>query len=180
MSNYFVFWNQNKWPVYWRSSLGRKQYVNVNTSFFSSNGLAYFWRAKHKQQIVVYLYFYLPWLDRQRRGIHLICLIVSHNIWTATCATESIAISWHQPFIYRSARIIHLIQMPCISVFNPVVLRYSFSFVSCVRMCFWTNRNTVTSHRIQISLVICGGCAPEIFGSADKLNHNFWLNNLNN
>ncbi len=29
--------------------------------FYSSNSLAYFWRAKHKQQIVFYLYFYVPW-----------------------------------------------------------------------------------------------------------------------
>ncbi len=27
------------------------------------NGLAYFWRAKHKQQIVFYLYFYVPWSE---------------------------------------------------------------------------------------------------------------------
>jgi hypothetical protein len=26
----------------------------------SLNGLAYFWRAKHKQQIVFYLYFFVP------------------------------------------------------------------------------------------------------------------------
>ncbi len=26
------------------------------------NGLAYFWGAKHKQQIVFYLYFYVPWI----------------------------------------------------------------------------------------------------------------------
>jgi hypothetical protein len=28
--------------------------------FDSSNGLAYFWMAKNKQQIVFYLYFYVP------------------------------------------------------------------------------------------------------------------------
>ncbi len=29
--------------------------------FIPQNGLAYFWRAKHKQQIVFYLSFYVPW-----------------------------------------------------------------------------------------------------------------------
>ncbi len=29
--------------------------------FFFLKGLAYFWRAKHKQEIVFYLYFYVPW-----------------------------------------------------------------------------------------------------------------------
>ncbi len=29
--------------------------------FYSLNGLAYFWKAKYKKQIVFYLYFYVPW-----------------------------------------------------------------------------------------------------------------------
>jgi hypothetical protein len=32
---------------------------NIKNVFYSSNGLAYFWRAKHKQQIVFFLYFYV-------------------------------------------------------------------------------------------------------------------------
>jgi hypothetical protein len=30
--------------------------------YIPQNGIAYFWRAKHKQQIVFYLYFYVPWI----------------------------------------------------------------------------------------------------------------------
>jgi hypothetical protein len=43
------------------AGLDRKQEVTVKNVFYSSNGPAYFWRAKHKQQIVFYLYFYVPW-----------------------------------------------------------------------------------------------------------------------
>jgi len=47
--------------VYWRAGLDRKQSVcMVNTFFYFSNNLA-FRRAKRKQQIVAYLYFYAHW-----------------------------------------------------------------------------------------------------------------------
>ncbi len=39
-------------------------YTNV---FYSQNCLDYFWRAKHKQQIEFYLYFYVPWENGRER-----------------------------------------------------------------------------------------------------------------
>jgi hypothetical protein len=66
VARYFVFGNQNKWFVYWKAGLDRKQEVKVDI-FFSWNEPAYFWRAKLKQQIVFYLYFCVPWLNQYER-----------------------------------------------------------------------------------------------------------------
>ena len=61
----FVFQNQNKSFFYTRAGLDRNQYVNENKYIYSLNGPAYFWRAKHKQYIVTYLYFYVPWVEKR-------------------------------------------------------------------------------------------------------------------
>ncbi len=36
--------------------------------FYFSNGLAYIWRAKHKQEIVIYLDSYVPWWPIWNQG----------------------------------------------------------------------------------------------------------------
>jgi hypothetical protein len=44
-------------------------WIRKRNVFYSSNGLAYFWRAKHKQQIVFYLYIYVPWEKQFKRRL---------------------------------------------------------------------------------------------------------------
>ncbi len=63
VAHYFVFRNQNKRFVYWRARLDRKQEVNLKKCVLFLKQ-PYFWRAKHKQQIVFYLYLYICTLNK--------------------------------------------------------------------------------------------------------------------
>ncbi len=90
----------------WRSchtiysaGLNRKQEVTVKNVFYSSNGPAYFWRAKHKQQIVFYLYFYNMFQTKERKEREKI----SRNIWKKIYFSNNL--SWSDREMQKSREI---------------------------------------------------------------------------
>ncbi len=67
-STLFCFW-KSKQIICLLEGRIRQKTINEckQMYFYYSNGLAYFWRAKHKQQIVFYLYFYVPCVQKCRK-----------------------------------------------------------------------------------------------------------------